>query len=180
MTSSGQLEVRSKRIAQRIAMMIDARLIWYEHYYPWADHLIAELDEPPNWILEISTIKYYPDAVTAVNRFAYSEPFEEFELGQRTDEQIACLYLRSQAGAISWATFLEEAGACADNYSAGLHECEFFYQLLSELTDHEYAAYIESRQRAVVVADYRSAIATIQPLYDMFMGYFREYVGRRR
>jgi hypothetical protein len=106
MDTNLQSDRHSKRFALRIATMIDARLIWYKHYFRWADRLIAELDDPPNWLLEIATIKYYPDAVAAINRFVYSEPFESFDGEQCAAEHVACLFLRYQSGAISWATFL--------------------------------------------------------------------------
>jgi len=156
--------------------MIDARLIWYQHYYRWADRLIAGLDNPPGWILEIATIRYYPDAVAAVNGFVYSEPFESFDHEQCADEHVACLFLRYQSGAISWATFLEETGSFTDGNS-GRRDCEYFYALLNELEDNEYNRELEDRQRTEIESGFSAAISTIRPLYDMFMKYFREYVA---
>ena len=46
-----ETDVKSKRLAALIAIMIDARLIWYKHYYGWADDLIMRLPEPPLWII---------------------------------------------------------------------------------------------------------------------------------
>jgi len=176
MATNVQSDVHSKRFATRIATMIDARLIWYKHYYRWADQLIAELDAPPNWILEIATIQYYPDAVAAVNRFVYSEPFESFDAEKCSDEHVACMFLRYQRGAISWATFLTEGGSFTDAYD-GRRCCEYFYAFLNELENNEYAQQLETRQRAEIESEFSVAISTIQPLYDMFMRYFREYVA---
>jgi len=177
MTKTLQCDVNSKRFALRIARMIDSRLIWYKHYYGWADQLIATLDEPPTWILEIATIKYYPDAVAAVNRFVYAEPFERFDGEECDDEYIACLYLRNESGATSWATFLNDAGAYTDA-RGGRRCCEYFYEMLNTLEDNEFALAIQEQQRAEVGSEFMSAIQMLRPIYQMFMGYFREYNSR--
>jgi hypothetical protein len=176
MATNAQSEVCSKRFALRVATMIDTQLIWYKHYYRWADQLIAELDNPPNWVLEIATIKYYPDAVAAINRFVYSEPFESFDGVQGDDEHVACLVLRYQSGAISWATFLNQSGLFTDA-NGGRHACEYFYVFLNELEDNEYAQELETRQRAEIESEFNVAVSTIRPLYDMFMPHFRDYVA---
>lgn len=177
MTKTFQCDVNSKRFALRIETMIDSRLIWYKHYYRWADQLVATLDSPPQWILEIGTIKYYPDAVAAVNRFVYAEPFETFDGQQCSDEYIACLYLRNESGATSWATFLDDAGAHTDAYD-GHHCCEYFYEMLNTLEDSEYALSVQGIQRADVASEFSSAISMIRPLHQMFMDHFREYVAQ--
>ena len=40
-------EVFDKKFARQIATMIESGLIWYQHYYPWADEIIVALDNPP-------------------------------------------------------------------------------------------------------------------------------------
>jgi len=176
-TKTIQCDVNSKRFALRIATMIDSRLIWYKHYYRWADQLIATLDSPPSWVIEIATIKYYPDAVAAVNRFVYAEPFESFDGLQCSDEYVACLYLRNESGAISWATFLNDAGAYSDAYD-GRRCCEYFYEMLNTLEDHEHALSVQKHQRTDVASEFSSEISLIRPLYRMFMDHFREYVAQ--
>ena len=52
-----------------------------------------EMDSPPYWILELSSVKYIPDAVTILNNYAFSEPFEEFST-DLNDFYIACLYTK--------------------------------------------------------------------------------------
>ena len=172
-----QRDVTSKRFALRIATMIDARLIWYKHYYRWADQIIADLDAPPFWVIELATIKYCPDAVAAVNRFVFSEPFESFDFAERDDEHIACLLLRYQARAISWATFLSEAGEYSDTNECR-RDCEYFYELLNALEDKEYAYAEEVRQFGDLESELQAALAAMTPLYAMFKEYFREYVKR--
>lgn len=173
------MNILSKRIAFRVSTMIDARLICYKHYYRWADQLIAELDDPPVWILEIAVIKYPPDAITAVNRFVFSEPFESFDGEECSDEYVACLYLRYRIGAISWATFLEKAGEYTDA-NQGRHCCEYFYAFLTVLENHEYSSDVEELQRCEVESEFFEAIDRIRPIFEEFMLYFREYVASQR
>ncbi|HMP79598.1 MAG TPA: hypothetical protein PKD54_09115 [Pirellulaceae bacterium] len=109
------------------------------------DQLIAMLDSPPSWILEIATIKYYPDAVAAVNRFVYAEPFASFDGQQCCEEYVACLYLRDESGATSWATFLNDAGAYTDAYD-GRRCCENVCEMLNTLEEHEYALSVQEQQ----------------------------------
>ena len=176
MASNLQNDIFSKRFALRVAAMIDSRLIWHKHYFRWADRMIDELDEPPNWIVEIATITCYPDAVAAVHRYVYSEPFEPFDREEYADDYVACLYLRYHSGAISWATFLSDAGSFTDA-ETGRRCCEYFYDFLNKLEDNEYSHTLESAQRKDIEAEFSDAISRISPLYDMFMGYFREHVA---
>jgi hypothetical protein len=140
--------------------------------------LIATLDAPTQWIREIATIKYYPDAVAAVNRFVCAEPFESFDGEQCDDEYVACLFLRNESGATSWATFLSDTGSYADA-NGGRHCCEYFYEMLNVLEDSEYAVEVQERQRAEVASEFSSALSVIPPIYKMFMDYFREYVAHQ-
>lgn len=178
MTKTFQCDVSSKRFALRIATMIDSRLIWYKHYYRWTDQVIATMESPPQWILEIATIKYYPDAVAALSRFVYADPFESFDGQQCNDEYVACLYLRNESGATSWATFLNDAGAYTDAYD-GRRCCEYFFEMLNTIEDHEYALSVQEHQRKAVASEFSSEISLIRPLQEMFIAHFREYVAQQ-
>jgi hypothetical protein len=172
-----EFDVSSKRFAVQLAMMIDTHLLWYKHYYGWADELIAKLPEPPIWIIEIATIKYPPKALEAINRFVDSEPFEALDYKELGEEYIACLYLRYRIGATSWATFLADAGSYADS-SGGRNCCEYFYGFLNELEDHEYSRQIACRQQAEIESEYNAVISVIQLLHEKFMPYFRDFVAK--
>lgn len=167
--------VFDKRFARRISMMIESRLIWYKHYYRWADEIILSMNKPPYWVLKLATIKYFPQAVQAVNEFVYSEPFETFDSEQYTDEYVACLFFRYRRGEIAWATFLNEAGLFTDSDN-GHRYCENFYCLLNILDDNEYSKDIERSQRVEIEHEYAEAIATVEGLYNGFLEYFRQYV----
>jgi len=159
--------VTDKRFALLFSTMIDARLIWHKHYYGWADELIAAMAEPPQWLLEIATIKYYPDAVAAINRFVYSEPFEA--LGDIDNEYIACIFHRYRIGEISWATFLDCAGG-------GRVDCEFFFHMLSDLEDANYDRELESQQVDRVQSEFGSEIESVGQTFSVFQDYFQRYV----
>ena len=154
--------------------MIDTQLIWYEHYYYWADELIAELDNPPLWLLEIATIKYYPDAVTALNQFVYSEPFQQ--LSDVCNEYIACIFHRYRVGAISWASFLDAAGRYTDSAGGGRVECEFFFFMLNHLEDANYDRGLESQQVLRVRSEFGAEINSIGQMFSVFENYRQRYI----
>jgi hypothetical protein len=168
-----------KRFALRLATMVESRLIWYEHFAPWADELIMKLEAPPHWLLELSTTRYQPDAAGIIRDYAHSPPFESDDANDRnarTDEYVACLFLRYQRGELSWATFLRETGDSLDSAN-GRRACEDFYSLLTELEHHEYAKELEHTQRAEFEREFQGAIERIDAVYRVFVGYFRRFVA---
>lgn len=167
--------VESRQFARRFLTMLDTHLIWYKHYTPWADSIIDSLDSPPLWVIEISTIKYRPDASSAVRAFAYSEPFEEFNLVDLSDEHVACMFQRQHTGATSWATFLSDAGCHVDG-SDGRKDCEYFFHMLNQYEDSEYNAEMSSNQRSRVQHDFADVIRQVASVHDTFMTYFRHYI----
>ncbi|MBB3210546.1 hypothetical protein FHS27_006393 [Rhodopirellula rubra] len=167
--------VADKRFAFLISTMIDSRLIWYKHYYLWADDLIASLPSVPQWVLQIATIKYYPDAVAEINRFVHSEPFEQ--LGNTDDERVACLFLQHRMGALSWATFLDAAGRFIDASGGGHIDCEFFFCMLNDIEDANYGSELESQQVQRVYAEFASEIESVGAIFSVFHDYFRRYVS---
>jgi len=167
--------VESRQFARRFVTLLDTHLIWYKHYFPWADAVIHALDSPPLWVLEISTIKYLPDASSAVRAFAYSEPFEEFNQVTVSDEHVACMFQRQETGATSWATFLWDAGCHVDG-NDGRKDCDYFFHMLNHLEDSEYNSQTLTEQRAHVHGDFAEVIGEIGSVHETFMIYFRRYV----
>lgn len=171
--------VPDQRFALRLATMVESRLIWYEHFAPWADELILKLDAPPSWLLELSTARYQPDAARIIHDYADAPPFEEGatdERNGRIDEYVACLFLRYQRGELSWATFLRETGDYLDSAN-GRRACEDFYSLLTDLEHHEYAKELERTQRAAIEREFQGAIERIDAVYRVFAEYFRRFVA---
>ena len=171
-------EVFDKKFARQIAMMIEARLIWYQHYYPWADEIIVALDNPPYWILEIATVKYFPKAVEIINEFVNSDPIESFDTEYESGF-VACLFLRYERGEISWATFLTDAGCFTDSYD-GEEDCSYFYNLLNLIGDSGYSKTIEEAQKVAIEEEYAIAISRVREAYNPFQQYFRQYVSENK
>lgn len=167
--------VTEKRFAQRLSTMIDARLICYKHYFIWADELIAALPEPPQWLLEIAIIRYYPDAVAAINRFVQSDPCASSD--NIDNEHIACTFHRHRIGAISWASFLEAAGRYSDGAGDCRVDCEFFFDMLNDLTDANYGRDREKNQVQCVQSEFASEIESVGEMYSVFHDFFQRFVA---
>ena len=90
--------LQDKFFARRLALMIESRLIDFRYFEPWTNEMILSMDQPPFWLLELSSIKYSPDAVAAINRFAFSELFVNFDSENWDDDYLACLLLRHERG----------------------------------------------------------------------------------
>lgn len=159
--------------------MVESRLIWYEHFGPWADELIMKLDVPPHWLLELSTTQYQPDAARILYSYASSPPFESDDADARIDEYVACLFLRYRRGEISWATFLHEAGQKLDAANSR-RPCEDFYTLLSDLEHHEYSKELERTQSAAIECEFHGAIERVDSVYRVFVEFFRRFVASRK
>jgi hypothetical protein len=157
--------------------MIDSRLIWYQHYFDWADEVIASLSQPPYWLIDIATIKYYAEAVPAINKFVHSEPFEQFDWNEHDNEYIACLFLRFKRTELSWATFLELAGRFTDGANRAV-DCSYFSHRLNEFSDASYTEATRTQQISEVTEEFKHAISIIEPIYADFDRYFRGHIQR--
>lgn len=176
------VSVPDKRFALRLATMVKSRLVWYEHFAPWADELIMKLDAPPYWLLELSTTRYQPDAAGILSDYAHSPPYDSIGASERNDqvdEYVACLFLRYRRGELSWASFLRETGQYLD-VANGRRACEDFYALLTDLEHHEYAKDLENTQRAELEREFHGAIERIDSVYRVFVGFFRRSVAARK
>jgi hypothetical protein len=154
----------TKKNAGRLHTMVSTSLITYKHYIPWADALIAQLEKPPYWLLELSTVKYKGDAEKVLVEFVTSEPFEEQDASLHNRDHIASLFLRYERREISWATFLNEAGRFSD-CNQGEVPCEIFYELLNQFEDSDFDLSLERKQVAEVLGEYQKAVDSIRELY---------------
>lgn len=168
-------DVDDKGFARLIGIMVEAELLSFEHYIPWADAKIAELDAPPPWLLDLASTKYRPDALAAIHRYAFSPPFQDFDRQDGVDRFISCHFLRYARGEISWASFLKEAGSVSDCRGGDL-DCSFFYVRLTALEHDEYSTSTEERQRIDVEQQFGETIETMRSLYSGFTSHFRQYV----
>lgn len=159
-----------KPTADRIATMVEARLLRSDHYIPWADDLVISLDTPPAWATELCTTPYRPAAVALLRRYAASPPFEGLAWSDPVDDYVACLLLRYRRGEIACATLLEEAGRKLDA-NGGCVPCEDVYEMLNALERAEYSKDVAEAQAARVARIFAEALARIEPLYATFAHY---------
>jgi hypothetical protein len=152
--------------------MIEARLVTFREYGPWADTLIAKSDALPVWLLNLAVTPYYPDAAKlTLAAYAYADPVcEGLSWHTWVDDYVASLYLRYERRAISWATFLEAAGRQADA-NGGRHACEYFYEFLNRYEECDFSEALEVRQRDEIAADYHGLIASVRRVYEIFKDY---------
>ena len=155
----------SKALAHRLTAMIEGRLLTYREYIPWADAVILSMQRPPVWILDLAVVKYLPDAVRAVSKFAHSEPFEPLTWDTWTDDYVASIYIRYARRELSWATFLEMSGTQADN-NGGRNECEYFYGMLNRYEEANFAEPLEAEQRKLITSEYDPLIGSVRRTFD--------------
>ena len=155
----------------RLGLMLEAGLIDYKYFIPWCDEVILREDIPPDWILELATEEYQPDAVRTVHAYAYSPPFITFT--GTTDFYVACLFLKYRIGQISWATFLREAGGYTDAYQDSV-DCEYFFYMLNEIEDAEFDRNLEGVQADEVASRFIHALDEANAVYHFFLDYFRK------
>jgi hypothetical protein len=146
--------------------MIDARLLTYREYIPWADSVIMSLEHPPIWILDLAVKEYFAAARDVVATFARSEPFENLSPDLWTDEYIAAIYLRYERRELSWASFLEMAGAASDG-GGGRHDCEHFYMMLNQYAESNFAEPLEAQQKRAAQIDYKELIHSVRATFDI-------------
>jgi hypothetical protein len=170
----------SKEFAAKLREMIDSHLINYKYYELRCDEIIENLDEPPYWIIELTSTKYFRDAVKVVNDYAYSEPFVDFGYLELADFYIACLYIKYKHKQISWGTFLLNAGDYSDNKSCGSLDCGDFYFMLNQLEDSEYSDAIEKKQSKEISSTFSKHIKEAERYYQLYLKYFRQYVKRSK
>ncbi len=151
--------------------MLEAELIDYRYFIPWCDDVILRKNAPPDWILELATEEFQPDAISIVCTYAYSEPFIEF-LGT-TEFYVACLFLKYRIGQISWATFLGKAGSYTDAYQDSV-DCSYFFCMLNDIEAMEFDRNLEGVQVEDVVSHFAHAIDEAKVVYNFFLHYFRQ------
>jgi hypothetical protein len=162
----------SKAMAYRIEAMESAGLISYKHHIPWADGIIAQLEKPPHWILELATLKYIGDVQKALRGYIFSEPFEQMDKCEYYRDYLSSLILRYRRRELSWATFLKAAGRFTDCSEGGNHPCEYFFEMLNDFEDSDFNSALEEAQIKQVLTEYESAVQELLPLYQEFRRFY--------
>jgi len=73
---------------------------------------------------------------------------------------------------------LWQSGEYSDGTGSVKEPCEYFYDLLNEFEESEYSSELEKRQLCEVVEIFGSDIDAMNPIYQMFRGYYKKYVNR--
>ena len=160
--------VTDKRFAFLVSTLIDTQLIGFKHFQQWADEVIAVLPEPTSWVLDLAIIRDSNEAVSAVDRFVYSDPPELVSNSGGCDEFVACMFHRYRSGTISWATFLRCSGRHLDGPRTGRVDYSFFTSMLDVLSDANYASDVEMLQVQRVACEYESEIETVRKVLSVF------------
>jgi hypothetical protein len=149
--------------AQRLASLIEARLLTFKYYTRWTDALIAAEGFPPRWVLDLAVTQYVPDAVRIVTGYVNErwETLPPHASQDSVDDYVAAQYLRFGRREISWATCLEECGRYSDG-SSGRVECEHFYGMLNDYEDSNFAPPVEAAQGSVFLDRFGSVVASVR------------------
>jgi len=165
----------SKEKAAKLSVMIESRLIWYKYYFPWCDEIIEKLYKPPYWIIDLGVVKYIPQAVSIVNEYVCSEPFEVINKSKLSDYYITCILMRYLRKEISWVTFLDEAGKYSDGAQTTKKECEYYYMFLNILEDSYFDTEVERKQSTEVKDLYKLELEELERYYKCFLEYRKKY-----
>jgi hypothetical protein len=114
---------------------IEAGAIGPIEWRDWADRLMIEEPEVPDWLFRLSTATEPVEATAALSEgWAQTDvSLEDFDL---TSAHLGFLRLRHEAGEITLTELLERAGRLTDAANYDHPSCEAFYLLLNEIDRH--------------------------------------------
>lgn len=168
MSSRETVDPFSRPFARRLCAMIEAELVTFREFIPWADATIRQLESPPYWILNLAITRYKPEALKIVREFGYAEYFEANASRIEADEYVASAYLRYERREISWASFLRLSGHMADGCQGGAFSCEFYYELLNKFEDAHFALFVEEQQKSELVPQLAEIIESVRRTFQEF------------
>jgi len=158
----------SKRFAQHLMLAIETDCLTHRDYIPWADALIETAERPPPWICEFATSEGKAEALAALREFPYGDqPALDASDDVLPLDFLGFLWVRYEQRRLSWANFLDAAGQYTDGTSRGL-ECEYFYYLLNELEEKNFAPDVENRQRLIVQTRLGASILNAKQFCEAF------------
>ncbi|MGG2028293.1 hypothetical protein AB1282_21560 [Gottfriedia sp. S16(2024)] len=167
----------TKNNAKIIVEMIDSGLIFYKHYYLWCDSIIESLENPPYWILELAITKSSNDASGIVSEYAYSdlETLSPDFYIKFNNLHLACLFLSSKNGELSWNTLLRESGHYSDGSICKI-DCTFFYEMLNKYEDSLQSFELKREQMNEIERMLSDEIEEIIEIYKVFQMYYSKYL----
>ncbi|MEO0477121.1 MAG: hypothetical protein AAF085_14295 [Planctomycetota bacterium] len=162
--------IPSKQDAHYLLAMLDSGLIDSSYTIPWAERIIVETGEAPQWLWDLSTKKYQGDQLTAVSSFVHAEPFgpAPSDIGKF---YLACLLKRHLRNEWSWATLLKQIGEYLD--AQGCEEpwdCETPYYFLNVLEDGAFTEEVEktTKEQYFTDQDFRPLLQKVETYLDCF------------
>jgi hypothetical protein len=171
---------QDKQTLRRILEMQGVGLIHWKHLQPWAHAIVASVEMPPLWILDLSYLTFQGDIERCLREIVFAPPFEGFDEELCCDYAIACAFLRYRRRDLSWAGFLLTAGQLADTRDADGRSCAFYFELLNTLEDGGFRSSIERRQSREVSRHLAGPIAKAARDYHPFLQAFLDGVKSRR
>ncbi len=136
------VSLRLPPINMNMPTIDEALLIWdvaIEREYatagtwiPWADAMILQLDQPPDWLIDLCVAKSREQAIQAVHRGLRTLPIGPGEQFDWVGHDLGFLYLCYEYKAITLRELLIKAGSKTD---ACTHreDCSAYYFLLNEI-----------------------------------------------
>ncbi|WP_121360324.1 hypothetical protein [Flavobacterium johnsoniae] len=166
----------SKEFTSKLGVMLETSLINYKYYKLWCEELIERLDNPPFWIVELSSVKLQSEASKIVYKYTNSEPLKDFSFLKLNDFYIACMYIKYRFKHISWATFLLNSGEYSDSANSCM-DCDDFYFMYNQFEDNEYSYKIETEQSGEINTIFSKHIKEADTYYKFFLVYMKKYVN---
>lgn len=156
------------RFLWQLMAMVATELINDRHYRPWADRVILDDPQLPNWVINLSMARDSAGAIDALYaEVGASPPLEIFKTYPR--DWIACQWLKYRDGIISYPVFLSIAGTYSDRYDVGVPSDEIDRRL------NEFMAHPSKHMEAIgadwVETKFHDAIERMAPLYRGFQAW---------
>jgi len=107
---------------------IHAQHITPDKWIAWADRQIATIDQPPDWILDLSLARDYSAAWNAIWEIIEADP--ELARSELDEAALGLIALQYFEGQIDFPSFLQRAGDHTDPSGCST-DCEYFYHHLN-------------------------------------------------
>jgi hypothetical protein len=150
----------------QLLAMLATELIDERQFRPWADYVILNETDLPNWVINLSLAHNTTEAVDVLYQHVAAKPPPHIFKSYPRD-WIACQWLRYRGGQISWPQFLSIAGTYADRYDCGVPGDDFDRRMNEYLANT--SRHMEAIQADWVEGKFHDAIERMQPVYESFV-----------
>ena len=146
----------------------DASIVWRAavetefsvacEWIPWADRMIAESDELPLWIIDLSVARSRQDALAAIYSCTCTLNQQVWDRINPTELKFGFMFLRFQRGDTTLSSLLMDAGELSDRVNYRM-DCSIFYKLAME-------------------AEMQATISSSEDLFERVSGIFAPFADR--